>query len=520
MIGKRIRHSYYLILALALFFCGCSAGGFVKHVETGTTNYVVSSSSSEIPYGSQERQTVYLKKGEGEPVRISPYPTSRVAAKKTGETLTTIQAEFISADTPDKLAAFIDRYAPDELAFVAVQRLAQAPLMAKNWNDAKSVFAKYRYRFPGKDGDFNAIISLLDAPEQDLAVNNLGPNINTSEGEYEPVLTADGKKMLFARDCGVCNGGEEIYTSRLDPSGYWRKAVPFGPPLTTTGNEVPLALSADGNTLAVYGNYPQSLGRGDIFYINKTQDGWSGIEHYPAPLNSEYFDSNAMYTADGKAILFVSERPGGVGEMHEKGNFYHGGYNGNTDIYVYVPKAGGGSEVINLGNVINTPYAEYSPFLHPDGKTLYFSSDGHAGLGGLDVFKSTRLSDDSWTEWSEPVNLGKEINTPDNDWGYQFPASGDKAYFAVSNRRGGFGGSDIYSIRLPPEAKPSTVISIYGTITDPDGNFLSADIRWNDLDAGKEVGEATSDPQTGEFVINLPGGGRYGYYAEKPGYMR
>jgi outer membrane protein OmpA-like peptidoglycan-associated protein len=175
--------------------------------------------------------------------------------------------------------------------------------------------------------------------------------------------------------------------------------------------------------------------------------------------------------------------------------------------------------VINLGEVINTPYAEYSPFLHPDGKTLYFSSDGHPGLGGLDVFKSTRLSSDSWTEWSEPVNLGKEINTPDNDWGYQFPAAGDRAYFAVANRPGGYGGSDIYSIGLPTVAKPATVITIYGTVTDPDGNFLAADIRWNDIDAGKEVGEATSDPQTGEFVINLPGGGRYSYYAEKAGYM-
>ena len=135
------------------------------------------------------------------------------------------------------------------------------------------------------------------------------------------------------------------------------------------------------------------------------------------------------------------------------------------------------------------------------------------------MFKSTRLSNDSWTEWSEPVNLGKEINTPDNDWGYQFPAAGEKAYFAVSNRSNGFGGSDIYSIELPPAAKPSTVITIYGTVTDPDGKFLAADIRWNDIDAGKEVGEATSDPQTGEFVINLPGGGIYGYYAEKPGYM-
>jgi outer membrane protein OmpA-like peptidoglycan-associated protein len=522
MIGKRFSHCYYPVLALAAFLYGCSAGqggDFVKHVDSGATNYTVSPSAPEFHAAGQTREIIYLKKGEREPIRLSPYPSSTRADKSGKEVLTPVQAGFKAADTPEKLAAFIEENAPDELAFVAVQRLAQPALQAKKWDEAKSIFATYRERFPNKATAFNAITSLLEAPETGLAVNNLGPNINTGEGEYAPVISADGKKMLFARDCGVCDGGEEVYSSRLDQSGYWLQATPFGPPLTTRGHEVPLALSADGNTLAVYGNYAQSLGRGDIFHLNKTREGWTGLNHYPAPLNSEYFDSNAMYTADGKAMLFISERPGGVGDLHEKGKYFHGGYDGNTDIYVYLPNSEGGGEVINLGSVINTPYAEYSPFLHPDGKTLYFSSDGHPGLGGLDVFKATRLNSDSWTEWSQPVNLGKEINTPDNDWGYQFPASGDKAYFAVSNRSDGFGGSDIYSIGLPPAVKPGTVITIYGTVTDPEGTFLSADIRWNDLDAGKEVGEATSDPQNGEFVIILPGGGRYAYFAEKPGYM-
>jgi len=522
MIGKRLRHCCYLVLALAPFFCGCSVGqggGFVKHVESGATNYIVSPSASEYLDAGQARGIKYVKKDNGEPVRLSPYPSSQRADKIAREVLTPAQAAFKAADTPEKLAAFIEQNAPDELAFVAVQRLAQPALSAKRWDEAKSVFDRYRDWFPAKAADFNTITSLLEAPSTEPVIKNLGPHINTGENEYTPVITADGKKLLFGRDCGVCNGGEDVFVSRLDQSGYWRQAVPFGPPLTSKGNEVPLALSADGNTLAVYGNYGQSLGRGDIFHLNKTLDGWTGLNHYPSPLNSEYFDSNAMYTADGKAILFVSERPGGVGELHEKGKLFHGNYDGNTDIYVFLPKPGGGGQVINLGQVINTPYAEYSPFLHPDGKTLYFSSDGHAGIGGLDVFKSTRLNNDSWTEWSEPVNLGKEINTPDNDWGYQVPAAGDKAYFAVSNRVDGFGGSDIYSIGLPPAAMPSSVITIYGTVTDPEGAFLSADIRWNDIDAGKEVGEATSDPQTGEFVINLPVGGRYGYYAEKPGYI-
>ncbi len=117
------------------------------------------------------------------------------------------------------------------------------------------------------------------------------------------------------------------------------------------------------------------------------------------------------------------------------------------------------------------------------------------------------------------MNLGKEINTPYNDWGYQFDAHGEKAYFAVSNRPDGFGASDVYTVSLPGKFLPSGVISVSGKIIDPAGNFLAADLRWNDLLAGKEVGQASSDPQNGEYVIHLPTGGKYAYYAEKPGYM-
>jgi outer membrane protein OmpA-like peptidoglycan-associated protein len=261
------------------------------------------------------------------------------------------------------------------------------------------------------------------------------------------------------------------------------------------------------------------MGRGDIFYVKKTAQGWGGPQHYPAPLNSASFESNAMYTADGQAILFISERPGGIGSYHEKGRFFNGSYSGNTDIYVYTIGGDSPGAIINLGSVINTPFSEYSPYLHPDGKTLYFSSNGHAGLGGLDVYKTTRLNKNSWTEWSEPVNLGKEINTAYNDWGYQVVAQGDQAYFARAGLADSFGGSDIYSISLPEKMKPSEVITISGVVTDPQGDPLVAEIRWEDLEAGQEVGYASSDPVTGEYILHLPYGGYYGYYAEKPGYI-
>ncbi len=531
MIGRRFAGWFYCSLALSLALVACSAnqgGKYFKqsdrdvksytHVERNDATFTVPASPPSHVVNTDAGEVLYVKKDDKPPVRVTPLsPNERPKVAK--EVLSPEDAAFKDADTAEKLAAFIDRYAPEELAFVAVQRLAAPAIDAHDWEQAKKIFSTYSDKFPQRQADFAAVIAMLEAPDSGAKVENLGPRINTTASEYSPVLTADGKNMLFARDCGYCEGGEQVYGTSLNPDGEWAKPYPFGSPLNTRGNEIPLAISADGNTLAVYGNYTGSLGRGDIFHLDKTPQGWTDLQHYPAPLNSPYFDSNAMYTADGKAILFVSTRPGGVGEFHEKGKYFHGSYNGNTDIYVYLPQPDGSGKVINLGNVINTPYAEYSPYLHPDGKTLYFSSDGHPGLGGLDVFKSTRLSNDSWTEWSKPVNLGKQINTPDNDWGYQFTAAGDKAYFAASDRPGGYGGSDIYSVTLPPPVKPLTVITVSGKVTDPEGHFLSATIRWNDLVADKEVGEATSDPQTGKYVINLPGGGKYGYYAEKPGYM-
>ncbi|MCK4839003.1 MAG: PD40 domain-containing protein [Desulfobulbaceae bacterium] len=518
MIGRKKTAIYFCLVLAGLFLlAGCSTvpgDSYVVHEDNFTIN------KDDRPAMDNSASVIKYISSGGELTRISPERSSELAVvAKKDEVLEPIDVEFKAAVTPELLAAFVVKYAPTELAFVALQRLARPAIDARNWSAAVEVFEKYRDKFSYYNDRINSIVSILGSSGEVLTVANLGGGINTAEGEYNPVVSSDGKKIYFARDCGVCNGGEEVYVSQKGTDGRWGIARSFGEPLSSRGHEIPLGVSADGNTLAVYGHYDGSLGRGDIFYVEKTQDGWGGLQHYPAPINSGNFESNAMYTADGKAILFVSTRPGGVGDYKEKGSFFNGNYAGNTDIYVYTIGAGSKSEIINLGSVINTPFGEYSPFLHPDGKTLYFSSDGHAGLGGLDVFKTNRLNDDSWTEWSEPVNLGKEVNTSSNDWGYQVDAAGEDAYFARNNLVDGFGGSDIFSVSLPQIARPSGVVTVSGIVTDPSGDPLIADIRWDDLDGQKEVGYASSDPISGEYLIHLPSGGNYGYYAEKSGYI-
>jgi outer membrane protein OmpA-like peptidoglycan-associated protein len=332
------------------------------------------------------------------------------------------------------------------------------------------------------------------------------------------VPSADGEALYFTgkkREDSM--GDEDIYLSVWE-NGQWQPARNLGGEINTVNNESANSVSADGNQLIIYGNFAESRGEGDNFYIEKTAEGWSEIRHFNWPINSIYFDSDGFLTADGKAMLFTSDRRGVVGDYHPKDQPFHGSTWGNTDIWVCAKTDSGWGEPVNLGKVINTPFAERSPFLHPDGKTLYFSSEGHYGLGRLDVFKATRLSDTSWTQWSSPVNLGAEINTAGDDWGYKISTSGEEAYFAASGDPQGYGGYDIYSVVLPSAARPRAVATIRGRVADEQDSPLPAAIKWENLSTGQVVGELASNPQNGNYFIVLPLGANYGYFAEKEGY--
>ena len=180
--------------------------------------------------------------------------------------------------------------------------------------------------------------------------------------------------------------------SNLQKNGEWTKPEIVKSLSTNRKNEAPLSISPDGNTLLMFID-------GNIYISHKTQSGWE----QPQPvetINSGYWDADAYITADGNAIIFSSDRQGGVGQYHPFQSLYHADYVGNLDIYVVLKiDEKTWSAPINLGTTINTPYAERSPFLHYDMKTFYFSSDGWAGVGKYEIFKSTRLSDTYWTQW-------------------------------------------------------------------------------------------------------------------------
>ncbi len=329
-------------------------------------------------------------------------------------------------------------------------------------------------------------------------VHSISANINTKANEYFPVITADGQTLYFCSDNRPENiGGEDIFVSHL-VDNKWTKPQLIKELSTDTANEAVLSVSTDGNSLLIFSN-------GKIYESKKTKKSWSKLK-YLKELNLGSWNADASYTADGNNILFSSVSKKNIGG---KGYIFYS----NTDIYV-IHKINDTtwSKPQNLGAVINTTKKERTPFLHPDMKTLYFSSERNDGFGSIDVYKSTRKNDTSWTQWTEPQNLGAAINTKSYDYGFKISTDGQKAYFNSTTIHGD---QDIYEINLSEKNKPESVVTITGIVTDNNKKPINAQIIWEDLETGKKLGELMSSPTDGRYTITLPLKKNYGFYVSK-----
>jgi outer membrane protein OmpA-like peptidoglycan-associated protein len=273
------------------------------------------------------------------------------------------------------------------------------------------------------------------------SIVNVGREINSEMEDYGPVLNEDETELVFTSRRREGNQNEDVasdnkpfediyITSKKGDS--WARAKSIGPPVDSKSNESSIALSADGNTLFIY--YDE--GNGDIYVSERQGDGtWSAPEPLPGIINSTYRESSVSITKDGKTLYFASERPGGLG---------------GSDIYSCTQdRKGVWTKVKNLGPAINTEYDEDGPFIDYDSKTLYFSSMGHNGVGGFDIYRSSLVKD----EWTEPENLGFPINTPDDDSFFVSTKDGKRGYYS-SVRDDGMGYSDIYMITIPERGAP------------------------------------------------------------------
>jgi hypothetical protein len=364
----------------------------------------------------------------------------------------------------------------------------------------------------------NRIVALKNVNNCEFAINaikhpvpfnpvSVGGGINTKDDEYWPSITADGQTMIFTRQVGtgdnkVSSGQiqEDFYISHYSDSS-WKKAINAGHPLNTGQNEGAQTLSSDGSYMFFTAcDRPGGLGSCDIYFSAFTDGRWSEPVNLRSPVNTPSWESQPSVSADGKALFFSSSRPGGFG--------------GKDIWFSTLNEKNLWTKPVNCGNTINTEGDEMSPFIHFDGKTLYFSSDGREGMGGFDIYV-TRLKDNGI--WTDPQNLGYPINTYNDEMGLIIESDGKKAYY--SSIRDKSNGKDIFSFDLYESARPNPVSYMKGKVYDKEtGKLLVADYELINLSTGKITIKNTTDYE-GKFLVCLPSGYNYGLNVSKPGYL-
>lgn len=354
---------------------------------------------------------------------------------------------------------------------------------------------------------------------------NLGAGVNTADPEYFPTITVDGQTILFTRlvtDERVQNPNkkqEDFFVSNLSKitnlseNRVWEKAFPMPAAINTVQNEGAPTISADGRSLIFvacamndageYGENRQGKGSCDLFITKRLGNRWSDPENLPGYVNSNKWESQPSLSADGKTLYFIR------GLKNKK-------QQNDADIFVStLLDDGRWGPPTRLPNTINTDETEESVLIHPDGKTLYFSSRGHKGLGGLDIFMS-RMDENG--NWGTPLNLGYPINTRFDENSLMVDATGDLAFFA-SNRTGGFGDLDIYYFELPEQFKPVKTLYFDGFVYDKTTkNPIPGKFSLIDLKTGKEVVRAEADRVSGIFTVSLPTNCDYALNVSYPGY--
>ena len=370
--------------------------------------------------------------------------------------------------------------------------------------------------------------------ELNVEIENLGSIVNSKEGEYGPLIYPDGNTMVFTSNREVNRNGthkEDIYTASKSGNKWSEPQKLSG--INTDQNDAAASISPDGKTMFLY----YEVYAGDVFESKFDGQNWST----PSPLNNnintkDYQETSASVSPDGKKLYFASNKPGGYGGL---------------DIYMStLDGKGEWGKAFNVGGIINTKGNDDSPYIHHDGVTLYFSSDGHPVIGNNDIF----VSEFKKTKWTKPVNLGYPINSWEYDGFFSMSPDKKTAYYATV-KEGGFGDIDIYQAKfLEPKYKSQSknatpvvaekprnddykkndyvdpiikklkeekvVTVLHGKVIDEaDAHAIGAAISLVDNETHKVIAKINSDPRTGDFELVIPHDGNYAVITEKQGYL-
>ncbi len=355
-------------------------------------------------------------------------------------------------------------------------------------------------------------IQLVESNIITVKPERLSVHVNSVYNDLRPLITPDGKTLYFSRqyhpeNVGGIDDPEDIWFSEWDEDSQdWKEAQNVGEPLNSVGPNFISSITPDGQTVILtLGNKYTKNGKmkAGVSFTTKTSEGWTNPQAFQIKNLMNLSQRANFYLANNRKVLLMSiEGPNSIG---------------NRDIYVSFLEGGNNwTEPLNLGEIVNTVMEESSPFLAPDDKTLYFSSDGFKGYGDQDIYVTRRL-DDTWTLWSEPENLGPGINSEHEDSFFNIPPTGEYGYFS---RNSSDNNADIFRFELPKEHQPEAVVTIRGKVMDTKTRKpVKARIFYETLPQGEEIGIIYSDPVTGEYQIILPSGMLYGYLAEAEGYL-
>lgn len=348
---------------------------------------------------------------------------------------------------------------------------------------------------------------------------NIGPGINTAQPEYFPTITVDGKTILFTRRIkdgrvrGPIAEQEDFFVSQLSNKNIWQTAIEMPSNVNTINNEGAPTIAPDGRSLVFvacpdasgkdYGVNRNGRGSCDLFFTRKLGSRWTDPVNLPGNVNSFHWETQPSLSSDGKTMYFIR----GIRGKNQTNN---------SDIYVTKLQTDGTwGTAVRLPDHINTVDQEESVLIHPDGKTLYFASRGHVGMGGSDLFV-TRMDKDG--NWSQPENLGYPINTKYDENSLMVSPDGEIAFFA-SDREGGYGGLDIYYFEMPEHLRPTKTLYFEGLVYDINTrNPVPGKFQLIDLETGKEVIYSEADKLTGEFMVSLPVEKEYALNVSYPGY--
>ena len=369
-------------------------------------------------------------------------------------------------------------------------------LRIRNLNETSRKAGEYRKR------SYEFAVSYARSqinPSYKFEPKNLGDSINTKDSEYYPTITIDNKELIFTRR--VNNFNEDFYGS-TDTASHWSRARGLSGNINSAQNEGAQNISQDGQWLIFTGcNFKDGYGSCDLYISYLSAEGWTAPENMGDRINTEFWESAPSLSPDKQDLYFASRRTGGYG---------------GSDIYIShrLPN-GKWTDPQNAGPEINTAGDESCPFIHADNQTLYFTSNGHIGYGGDDLYLTRKGTSG---KWSAATNLGYPINTIENEGSLVIAADGETAYYA-SDRNDSRGGLDLYTFNLRSDVRPVKTLWIKGKVFDKKTTKgLPSAVELTDL-VTKAIASKVQTDERGNYLITLPVGRDYAFNVNRKGYL-